>query len=106
MRTLHLWNRQDLKDLARGVPFDIKVGGEVHTIQAEHAYKVKPTNGNGHEAAKNEQRRQHSEQFKREAVQRFRQAKKQGKTGQEVADELDLSRSLLTTWAKKFKVAK
>jgi len=102
MRTLHLWNRQDLKDLARGVEFSFRVGDEVHVMRAEHAYKAS-VNGHGtgtDPAVANRPGNGHttlSVAKKRAAARRALKS-----TAPAVAKEMGVSTTTIRAWIKQF----
>jgi hypothetical protein len=99
MRTLHLWNRADLKDLAKGVAFDFKIGGETHTFQAEHAYKrVANGNGTAPEAKRGNGHTTFSDKEKRAIVKRLHKERRV-----DLAKEVGVSATTIGSWRKKYK---
>ncbi len=106
MRHILRLNRQDIQSFTRGEPIDFRLGEEIITWEFETPPRARPTNGGSPppivHTKKNGTRRMHSPAFKRAAVARFLRGKASGKeTGQAVADDLKIRRSLLTTWANK-----
>ncbi len=104
MRHILRLNRKDIALFTQGQPIDFEMAGHTITWEFDGPRKAAPSlNGHGH-AHPAIERRIHTEQFKRAAVARFKKAKQTGKeTGQAIADDLQISRSLLTTWAKRLK---
>lgn len=105
MRHVIRLNRKDIAQFTQGQPIDFEIRGHVITWEFDGPAKANglqlAVHPNGHRSL---DRRVHTEAFKRAAVARFKKAKAAGtETGQAIADDLDISRSLLTTWAKRLK---
>jgi len=110
MRHILRLNRQDIVNFTRGEPLDFRLGDELITWEFETPTRARATNGAhpdsppplAHTKKKNGTRRMHSPAFKRAAVTRYLRGKTNGKeTGQDIADDLKISRGLLTAWAEK-----
>lgn len=106
MRHVIRLNRKDIAQFTQGQPIDFEMSGHMITWEFDGPAKASglPFVVHPNGARRPMDRRIHSDEFKRAAVARFKKGKASGKeTGQAIADDLKISRSLLTAWAKRLK---
>jgi hypothetical protein len=102
MRHIIRLNRHDITTFMQGEPIDFDLKGDTITWEFDGPRRHAPT-PNGHTPAskKATERRMHSDAFKRAAVARFKRARASGKeTGEQIAADLGIHRSLLSAWTK------
>lgn len=95
MRTLFLLDRADLAALRSGEPFDLQVGGNTITLQAEQPARRRPATAAPAKSDGRREPRRHSATFKAKVI-RTAQATNAAQAGR----KYDIAPSLVRTWMR------